>query len=326
MLKTIIIIFASFIFQDLIAQGYIIHDSTTLKKGIYKNFEELKFNRPSIDLKYQIKRKGLLPIDSSEYMFYRLAIDRDESEKTGEIIGFCDGKNIFLRSSPKNNRYPNLNETISIKLMSSFVKLDYLGRYCYNQDIYQVLNESEGIEVATDLTNGNQFFLTKEIMEDLIRSDTVLLKEFKESKRTKYKDYILRYSEKHKEDLLLYDSLIKKLEKDLYYISEIQSVEDYMKTLKEYENEKFFKEIEIWEEYYPNGHLKFIGAKAFHSFGLRKDYKYKIGTWISFYKSGQIKQIQDYNLVEKRNGRYQTFKENGDIKTDKRFNEDQEVK
>lgn len=77
-----------------------------LKKGIYKNFSEFKLNNPSI-INYTLNRGKL-----SDEVFVN---DNDQSYPLQNFWGFCDGKNLFIRSV--DNLFPLIrtNKTFNVR-------------------------------------------------------------------------------------------------------------------------------------------------------------------------------------------------------------------
>ncbi len=69
--------------------------------------------------------------------------------------------------------------------------------------------------------------------------------------------------------------------------------------------------IQLREERYPNGQVKFIGLKSKHAYGRNPDYLYKIGTWKYFYSNGQLKKRINYDLRENKHGLYEEYDKTG---------------
>ena len=101
-----------------------------------------------------------------------------------------------------------------LKPKTDFVKVNYLGRYCYF--------EQRGIDVvagvgptgyssktylqmtALDINTGKFFTLYKNNVREILANDPDLLEDFKnEKKKNKaLKDYLISYSEKHQDEIL----------------------------------------------------------------------------------------------------------------------------
>jgi hypothetical protein len=81
------------------SQELIIKDSINLKKFIYLDFTDFKYNSQSFHLKYEIC------IYSMSYCFlnskckidyYFINIHSKIVKEIGYVFGFCDGKNIYI--------------------------------------------------------------------------------------------------------------------------------------------------------------------------------------------------------------------------------------
>ncbi|WP_234859113.1 hypothetical protein [Aquimarina aquimarini] len=88
---SLIIILAFFANFCLKAQTSIKDDVSNLKKGIYKNFDEFKYNNPSIKLDYEIlvqtiKYGGIN--DRKIITYYRLDVTKDKQNQLVLFIGF----------------------------------------------------------------------------------------------------------------------------------------------------------------------------------------------------------------------------------------------
>ncbi len=86
--------------------NYPILKDSVLKKGIYKNFTEFKLNNPSI-INYTLNRGKL-----SDEVFIN---ENDQSFPLQSFWGFCDGKNLFIRSV--DNLFPLIrtNKTFNVR-------------------------------------------------------------------------------------------------------------------------------------------------------------------------------------------------------------------
>ncbi len=110
-----------------------------------------------------------------------------------------------------------------------------------------------------------------------------------------------------------------KLEKNLYKLDSDTSFESYYNKVIALAVDSEIDTIELVSETYSNGNLKAIGMKAKLAFGKGGDdiysdsYYYKIGTWRYFYDNGQLKTLVDYNLNEKKDGRYIEYDKDGNI-------------
>jgi hypothetical protein len=181
------------------SQNLIINDSI-LKVGIYRDFNEFKYNNPSIKFDYQIStiEHGYGFLNSSGTVtFYRISIDKKAGKAIGNIFGFCDGKNVYI-----NENLPRLGPK------AGFSKIEYFGLYCYFESIfYQTAyngtnsyTTSSLAENVINMSNGEVIRLTKKTLKELIANDEELLTEFnnESQKNKKLKDYIIKYLEKRK--------------------------------------------------------------------------------------------------------------------------------
>jgi len=97
------------------------------------------------------------------------------------------------------------------------------------------------------------------------------------------------------------------------YNDKFDSFDQYYDFLiKTFGQDKSFKEIELYKSEYKNGKIKSIGIKAKHDYGVN-DYSYKIGTWRYFYNNGEVKEIINFNLREKKYDIYKSFSEKGQL-------------
>jgi hypothetical protein len=168
-----------------------------LTRGIYKNFEELQNNKPTIAFNYQIssrfRKKGSTGFE--KIPFYRINIGRGQGRSIGRVFGFCDGKNIFI-----NEDYPRLGPK------TEFVQLENLGRYYYFETIRATTIFVGTVPVTTydpvskimDAYTGEIIVLRIKTLEDIIVNDPDLLAEFQNDpkKGRKLKEYLIRYLDK----------------------------------------------------------------------------------------------------------------------------------
>jgi len=72
-----------------------IYNSTELKKGFYKSYEEYVNNNPSIT--YDFKTTYLTASGTNKTIIQADYTLIETDKKTGKVWGFCDGKDIFIR-------------------------------------------------------------------------------------------------------------------------------------------------------------------------------------------------------------------------------------
>ena len=191
---TVILLQFAFLAQS---QNLITADSV-YKAGIYRTFEEFKYNNPSIVLKDEIvkKKRGYGFLNAAgQVTFYKIAINRKEGKAVGEVFGFSDGKNVYI-----NEYKPRLGPN------AEFSKIEYMGPYAYYEDIRCVETFRPDGSVTTcglddkiiNTETGEVISLSKQTLRELIANDKELLKEFEDEsqKNKKLKDYVVRYNEK----------------------------------------------------------------------------------------------------------------------------------
>lgn len=167
------------------------------KKGIYKSFEEFKYNNPSIELKNEItaKSRKLGILDKDPIIFYRIDISKKEGKMIGEVYGFSDGKYVYI-----NESMPKLGPK------TEFSKIEYIGEYCYFKDIYCTSTYNGMTTITTcdldekliEMETGKVIRLSKRSLRELLANDTELLDKFNNEslKNKKLKEYVIRYIEK----------------------------------------------------------------------------------------------------------------------------------
>jgi hypothetical protein len=293
-------------------QKTIIEELFYKKEGIYKTFEEFKFNSPSIPLVYGKAHKTKKYQASDQYGgwldVFKLEVEKEEAKEIGNIWGFCDGRSIYVwtRSGGRfNNKY-------------HFIKLDFFGRYCHYRMIY---NQSTGgydpitglgggsIKMAhttcINMTNGAEFSLTKQNLKMILASDTALYNAFDNQKQKKNHliRYLDMYSKKHREEVI--NPKKKKDKKDialnsyLYKSDSTMTEKMYYDRLMKNGNNFLFVNKELRVSTYKNAQIKKVGVVAQHNQATNKTYYYKIGTWLRYYSNGQLKERTDYDLTEK---------------------------
>lgn len=113
----------------------------------------------------------------------------------GTVFGFCDGKHVYI-----NELLPRLGPK------TDFCKIEYLGRYCYYEDIHCMMfyngpttNENCSLdEKIIDIESGEVIRLDKKTLREIIADDTELLNEFNDelNKNKRIKDYLIKYLER----------------------------------------------------------------------------------------------------------------------------------
>ncbi|MBC2845013.1 hypothetical protein [Winogradskyella flava] len=194
-MKKTIYFFAFLISNYCFGQSNILTDSI-LKPGIYLSVDHISNNHP-IDLtNLKIKKDSVKygTVGNTKYMtVYALDITKDEAKRIGNILGFCDGKNIYL--SPFSNSYSK---------GASFHKTEKIGHFLYFNGIKEVnmpqqnlfwLTDCQNLvdlnkkELVSNLTNGK--------LKKIISNNKELLNRFKKEKKksTVYRKYLKEYCE-----------------------------------------------------------------------------------------------------------------------------------
>jgi hypothetical protein len=316
MFKVISISVILFFFLNGYSQQLIIDDPSNLKKGIYRDFNEFKHNSPSIAMNYEItnrtRKSGTLNT-GKEVIFYYLVISKQEGKSIGKIYGFCDGANVYVAEG---------NPKLGPK--TGFVMINYLGRYCVYETIEYTsaytgtttVTTSKQIERAIDLVNGAVYTLSKNNVRDLIGSDAELSKEFDELKHKNefLRDYIIKYSEKHRDDLVEPETSFMKDAGNLCFQTENDSTwENYYKRILDFASDPEILNIQLRKEEYGNGALKNIGIMAMHKQAGDQYLFYRIGTWRYYYKNGQLQEYIEYDMNQKKIGIYRKYSEEGEL-------------
>lgn len=158
-------------------------------------------------------------------------------------------------------------------------------------------------DIVLDLNTGNlsvlnQAFLQKNSVYD---PELAAKHKFDLGKEIKYKDYIIDYSIKYKNEVIQNNNeqttgeIINKLYKD----SSDSTYEKYYNRIKELlPKVREVKNIGFWESKYGNGNYRFIGLCGYHNLGQNPTYKYKMGVWRYFYKNGNLRKEILYDLRE----------------------------
>ncbi len=169
-----------------------------LKAGIYRNFEEFKYNNPAVDFNFQISKKLRKYGDvrsRGKITYYRIKIDPAMGNSIGKVFGFCDGTDIYI-----NDRNPRLDSR------TEFIRIENYGRYCYFEDrtpttvfIGMVPATIYSLErKILDTETGEIVGLNKNRLEEILADDSDLHAEFinDPDKSKKLKEYLIKYLEK----------------------------------------------------------------------------------------------------------------------------------
>jgi len=166
-----------------------------LKPGIYKSFEELKYNSPGLEYKYSFKKVRAGRTLGKSYYTYRLTLNNQVRYEIGNIYGFCDGNDFYVNITARSRK---------LRTSTKFVKADNLKKFCYFE-YYKTTSVPTGQygsiyshsiqRRVIDMNTGEVINLKRSSLKNLIMDDTELLHEFENesSKSTKLKEYLIRY-------------------------------------------------------------------------------------------------------------------------------------
>lgn len=168
------------------SKNYIVN-AKTYKVGIYKSFDEFKYNNPSGSDDFRFDGKNIWVPDSKPGKMLKV--------KKKDVWGFSDGSKIFVR----RNKYNEMLEK---------------GRYCYFKEKGTRLAFGVSAfplmilpipypykdEIIINYNTGKPFVLSKRLLKKILASDDPeLLKEFKNDpgKNRKLFDYIVKYNDRN---------------------------------------------------------------------------------------------------------------------------------
>jgi len=301
--------------RNTFGQVIIIDDNVVYKRGIYKDFEEFKFNRPSLPFDYKIDSVEYQNLDvytnASSHTTYRIVFDKSGNKQLGSIFGFCDGKHIFVNES---------NPTVTDK--TDFDQLQFVGLYSYFEQYMFMpgelgsLNSSTVLGRIVNINNGECSVVTQEVLNKVFENDSTILSSFnsQKDKRAKLKDYIALYSLKHKDDgVICRDKKMSKAEADSFIVRRQDDITDqayYSRLSSKLKTNPAFNDAKLEISYYPNGVLKSIGFNTRCNFDPNDQFLYCIGMWKFYYDNGQLKEEDIYSISSKTMSR-KKFDKNG---------------
>lgn len=312
--RTLIFIISLFHFLCQ-AQELIIDDSVVFKKGVYKNFEEFKYNKPSIETDFTVipiqkELRGMDKVYSMtiyELNFYNIELQKSKNS----FWGFCDGDNIYI------------SDYIVFPFKTTYFKLDSINVYSIYKNIwniYKPTNFSYGILggknsitnfqptftrlcselTMLDLFDGKIKEFDKINVKYAISDDIVLSKEYKNQSHDteNLKAIIKEYNKRNKANVKLNRKtyLFKDEANELIRLNNDSSnYYDILKdTLLKCAN---FSEVKyITKE--NNFHKKILeGITVKHHFIELVDSEYKIGLWRYYYANGILKEEKMYDIL-----------------------------
>lgn len=184
----------------------VISNAPSIKRGIYRSFEELKYNSPSAPFSYPLK-VNWEHYDSADpskaYVTYRLIDSARIFNKKQVIWGFSDGRFVYIIKPTRlmSDGYVPLPASGSVNLNKlEFIKLGFVGRYCYFETLDTIFRKG---------ADGNlkEYSLRPTGGKLDINSGKLFTCE-----KTETKDMIKLYNEEHAEEVNMY----QKAEKELY--------------------------------------------------------------------------------------------------------------
>jgi hypothetical protein len=173
---------------------FIMADTTVvLRRGIYKNFDEFKYNQPSELAKFSVYPKERNYNFGKKYTHYQIRLDGKTDKDvfpipdTGSVEyytpywGFSDGEYVY-----KMGKSQMLGK-------DNYDRLEPSGRYIvYNEFRFaqggNATMQGHGNKVVTlvlDINTGRTYYLSVRCVKKLIASDTELLKRYEEVENKK---------------------------------------------------------------------------------------------------------------------------------------------
>jgi len=111
-------------------------------------------------------------------------------------------------------------------------------------------------------------------MKQMLKDESYLLEKFKnESQKSEvYKDYVIQYSERNKDELLPEESKDRgDIDMIFRYLEADSTFKNYYKRILEFKDPMIF-ETKINESRYSNKQLKYIGIECMHDLGANNQY------------------------------------------------------
>jgi hypothetical protein len=163
-----------------------LQNTSKYKQGIYKSFEELKYNNPSISLDGRIITRTA-ETGSKKVNIYKLERNKSLVQKYGKFYGFSDGKNMYVK------RTSGIGE---------FIRIDNYGKYGYFEDIAYLTTGAVTVPYLTlnliDMNTGEIIRIERKDLRELLTDEPGLLEAYnQESQKEKnLKKYLILYLEK----------------------------------------------------------------------------------------------------------------------------------
>ena len=303
MIKYLLLFFVV-VWSDAYSQVIIIDDNVIYNKGVYKDFEEFKFNCPSIPFDYKIDSVCYTNLDvytnAANHLSYHLVTDKQNIKNLGSIYGFCDGKHIYL-----NETNPIVTERTDFELVQFVGLYSYFEQYHMIQGEMGALNSSAVLKRIININYGECSIVTLDVLDKIFETDSILLQRFnaQKDKKDKVKDFIALYSLKHKLDgVYCRDKKMTKAEADSFILRRVDEVSDdvyYQRLSSKFKLNPAFTDSKLEKVYYSNGKLKSIGFNTRCNFDPSDQFLYCVGVWKMNYENGQLKEEAVYSITSK---------------------------
>ncbi|MGZ0016197.1 hypothetical protein [Yeosuana sp. AK3] len=151
--------------QFTVNSQHLIINDTIYKEGIYKTFEEFKYNKPSIRFNYNIitENNGYdISNNENQVSFYKVLINKKEGKSIGTVFGFCDGKNVYI-----NDGLPKLSPE------TEFYKIEYFGKFSYYQYVKKQKTKKLISRAERNIDNTRNIRISNNVRRMLEASTTV---------------------------------------------------------------------------------------------------------------------------------------------------------
>lgn len=164
-------------------------DAATINAGVYRNFEEFKYNRPAIRDHYTVGKRRIWVTDAATGKTRKLRRD--------SVWGYSDGNHVMISHR-------------------QFREITLKGRYCYFEErgvrlmfiigpyppfVCPPIPVPYHHRLIVNFNNGNRYYLRKRLMKKILRhDDPELLAQFKKEhgKRQKLQQYVALYNTRNK--------------------------------------------------------------------------------------------------------------------------------
>lgn len=328
-----------FLFTSTIAfsQRAVINDSSILKKGIYQNFEEFKYNSPSIECDLKVE-KGRIEYASgignyNHHQYYQLVIDTVIKRKIKSIYGYCDGKSIYIRKvkTPEdyifmplkfdfNFKKDEYNKVLTLGIYTFFedaISIGYMpqstptGSLGYGEQLYRVAL------LCIDMNTGEVLELITENMKTLLKNDNELYYQYTSSPKISELDILQQFNKKHSIDGIYKNEPPMRLEEANTFIKK-QDADSllnvyFTRVLNGLRKNNAFLNTSIFQEKFKNGTLKTIGIQTDHHYRQNNGQTlFKVGHWYHCYEDGALKEEVEYDIFEKKI-KSTKYNKNGDV-------------